>query len=341
MLDRMNETLLSRRGFLRGLAGGVGSLSAAALLAGCGDSGSVADPAKAEGRGLYVSTFLGNTLENYNVSNGGRQRSISPGFTGSIEPPGAGAMGIAFGHNDDVWVACHFQDVIEHYDLKTGNLLKRVEGIHAPYGLAIGTDGYLYATDVVSIYGLSNAPDSIQRFDANTGQFLNVVAQINTPLGVVWGPDNNLYVSTARDGIVAHPNGTITLDTSHPASDTIVRVNPTTGAVTPLVTGTKLPFDFVFRNDGTLLVTEYLNNRIQVYNSTTGASLGTFASVPAPIGIAYGPDGYLYVTTNTDLLTSQNRGKVLRLDSTTGATVNAFISDLLGAAYVRFTSPVS
>jgi hypothetical protein len=57
------------------------------------------------------------------------------------------------------------------------------------------------------------------------------------------------------------------------------------------------------------------------YNGTTGAFLGVFAAdgLTSPNGLAFGPDGNLYVV---DELTN----RVLRFDGTTGAPLGVFVS---------------
>ena len=85
-----------------------------------------------------------------------------------------------------------------------------------------------------------------------------------------------------------------------------------------------------------------LNNRVQMYNPTTGALVRTFAQVPAPIGLAYGPDGDLYIGSNSDPLgplsnpPRPNRGTVLRYNAQTGALRGIFLNMKPGLEYAAF-----
>ncbi len=71
---------------------------------------------------------------------------------------------------------------------------------------------------------------------------------------------------------------------------------------------------------GSLLVGDLIGGAIRRYDSSTGASLGVFASgggMTSPYGLAFGPDGNLYVA-EWDL-------GVLRFDGQTGAYLGVFI----------------
>ncbi|MFN0011637.1 MAG: hypothetical protein ACKVS8_08345 [Phycisphaerales bacterium] len=71
-----------------------------------------------------------------------------------------------------------------------------------------------------------------------------------------------------------------------------------------------------------LLVSSRFSNTIIRYNGQTGALVGTFASGPQlrnPNGIAYGPDGNLYVGLG-------DAGSILRYNGQTGAFMNTFVA---------------
>ena len=75
-----------------------------------------------------------------------------------------------------------------------------------------------------------------------------------------------------------------------------------------------------FGPDGNLYVTDSGGQgRVERYNGTTGAYIGTFARPSDPGGITFGPDGNLYVA---------NRGgnDVLRFNGTTGALIDTFVA---------------
>jgi DNA-binding beta-propeller fold protein YncE len=71
-----------------------------------------------------------------------------------------------------------------------------------------------------------------------------------------------------------------------------------------------------------LLVVSAFGDNLKRYDGTTGAFLGTFASgggLAQPYGLAFGPDGNLYVT-------SFASDDVKRYDGTTGAFIDTFAS---------------
>jgi streptogramin lyase len=74
-----------------------------------------------------------------------------------------------------------------------------------------------------------------------------------------------------------------------------------------------------------LLVGSSFTDSVLRYDETTGAFVGVFASgggLNSPIGLVYGPDGNLYVTS---IAVTNTRGSVLRYNGTTGAFIDAFV----------------
>jgi hypothetical protein len=339
---------MTRRRFLQGMGGGVLALTFGHGLQGCGT-----DPGTPQGINsspdMYVSTFLGNTLERHNPATGARKSSFMTGINPTVLPPGPGTAGIVFNTNGDVWIANRFQDSVFLYKHSDNSILTDAATVPAPYGIAMSPADVLYVPSAYSAYrsfysgpggtGGTLPPDTIQTFDGVTGEPRGTFAQVNNPMRLRWGTDGYLYVATAVDNIVANQNGTLTLDTTtHPNSDAILRLDGTTGAVlATVVSGLKLPYDFLFTPDGNLLVSDFLNNRVQLYNPSNGSLLGTFINnVSSPMGLAYGLDGKLYVCSNTNLLARSNIGSVLQFDAATGTPYGTFVADLPGAAYIAF-----
>ena len=197
MADQRTSSGFSRRDFLRAASGSAFALAVGGSLAGCADNGSIPIQTNDQ-HGLYVSTYLNNTVERYNATTGGREATISTGIKPNLNPPGAGSVGLAIAPDGHLWVANRFQDNVEKYDLISGNKLATISNVHAPYTLAVGTDGNLYVPNTGSNYGPPFGHDTVEKFDAVKGTTKGTFLQIDRPLGVVWGPDNNLYVSTGQ-----------------------------------------------------------------------------------------------------------------------------------------------
>jgi DNA-binding beta-propeller fold protein YncE len=131
--------------------------------------------------------------------------------------------------------------------------------------------------------------------------------------GFAFGPDGNFYVARSRD---------------------VLRYDGTTGALmntfvapgTDFVLGSRNgPFELLFTPGGDLLVAYQNSNNVVRYNGTTGADLGVFTSgktLSFPRAMAYGPDGNLYVNSQTGTYTSE----IDRFNGTTGAFMNVFVA---------------
>jgi DNA-binding beta-propeller fold protein YncE len=78
-----------------------------------------------------------------------------------------------------------------------------------------------------------------------------------------------------------------------------------------------------------LCVGSLLSNEVLRYDEATGASVGTCASeggLAEPRGIAFGPDGNLYVS-------SYSNHSILRYDGTTGVFIDAFVPSGVGGLF--------
>jgi DNA-binding beta-propeller fold protein YncE len=198
----------------------------------------------------------------------------------------------------------------------------------APFGVTVDSRGRLYAVDTFQ--------RRIQVFDGTAREFSIFPAEdhpLTSPIGIVVDKDGRIYISDSQDGIVKIFTNTddaspLTLGEGLFQRPTGLAVNQTSNEL--LVVDTKLaqvfrfdldsrklkgtfgskgteagqfnnPTNITVAGDGTLLITDSLNFRIQVF-SAEGAFQWTFGSVgdspghfARPRGIALDSDGNIYV----------------------------------------------
>jgi sugar lactone lactonase YvrE len=127
---------------------------------------------------------------------------------------------------------------------------------------------------------------------------------------IAFGPDGNLYTSTT--GLPGLP------------VDAIGRFNGTTGAyMGQFTSGQNGQVRHIAFHSGYLYVATVESNDVVRYNATTGAFVDVFVppgtgGLGVPVGLTFGPDGNLYVTSSGNA--------VLRYDSTTGAPLGTIVS---------------
>jgi streptogramin lyase len=228
----------------------------------------------------------------------------------------------------DLYVGTLNSNNVLRYDEVTGAFIDTFvspgdDGPFSARGLIIGHDGNLY------ISSFNN--NRVLRYNATTGDPVPAPGQtgatfvpqgsggLQGPAGLILGRDGNLYVSSRLNHNVLRYNGT--------TGDFIDAFVP------PAVGGLNTPRALVFGPDGNLYVVASFGaggaETVLRYDGTTGAPLPApgqteavfasgFAQDVGP-GLAFGPDGDLYVSGNA------NNG-VVRFDGATGQFTDIFVS---------------
>ena len=203
-----------------------------------------------------------------------------------------------------------------------------------------GMDFFAFApaSEGGNLYAVSRFTDQVLEYDGKTGAYLGVVIPaganpsganpLHAPWALAFGPDGNLYVA----GML---------------SANVLRYNMTTGAIDEFISnsaGLYRTEGMTFDSAGDLLVSNCasgasdaspLANEVLRFQGPNGASPG--APLPAPgqsgavfvptgggglsmaKGLAFGPDGNLYVASNATNAVDEFNG-------TTGASLGTFIS---------------
>ena len=212
------------------------------------------------------------------------------------------------GPDGNLYVSDH-STVIHRYNGRTGQFMgdfvtKATSGAAEELtGMAFGPDGNLYAS--------SKWTNEIKRYDGKSGAFIgNFVARksgrLDMPYQIAFGPGGNLYVADISSNCVKVYNG----KTGAYLRD-FVSGNGISGA-----------FSFCFGPDGLFYLSCSGSKQIKRFNGETGQFVDNYIDRTAlggdPVGIAFGPDGNLYVATMA--------GDVKRFNGKTGKFIDVFAS---------------
>jgi sugar lactone lactonase YvrE len=253
--------------------------------------------------------------------------------------PGSGGLqdrgGITFGPDGNLYVSSPSQSEIFEYDGTTGSFLRvyvsaGAGGLTSPYGIKFGSDGNLYVcssgSNQILQYEGPASPDGLP-----PGKFLSVFVntQHTFPFNFAFGPDNNLYVSCPQLDANAVSQGSF-IDRYYGLSSSLAGQFMDT-FVTNGSGGLKDSRTPLFDQQGNLDVADTTLNKVLRFQgpngSNPGAYIDTYVSTGllAPNGLAFGPDGNLYVS-------SRDANQVSRV----GGTQASFLVTLDSAS----TSPV-
>lgn len=285
----------------------------------------------AGGSNLYVADTSKNQVLRYDGTTGQFVATIAEFFYPAPKEPRPYVLsrpsGLALGSDGLLYVSSAGTKQILRFNPRTNTFVDVFIAPGGPYptpgngrydvvspsDLLFGPNGNLY---VLNEFG------RIQRFDGRTGAYLDLLQPTTYTIGgIAFGADDDLYVTV-------------------PFNDVVLRLDATTGRVLntfvpPGSGGLERPGKLAFGPDGNLYVISNATNEVLRYNGRTGAFLGVFVQgsidtpypIPggpdtglvSPTGLAFGPDGNLYVS-------SSRFRAVLRFNGKTGAFINLFVA---------------
>jgi sugar lactone lactonase YvrE len=265
---------------------------------------------------LLVSDDYNNRILAYDGTTGAFQRVFASG--GGL----MNAHTLVYGPDGNLYVASDGNGSVVRYDGTTGAPLPAPGqtgaffvpsgsgGLQEPIGITFGLD--------VNLYVDSRTNSNVLKYDGTTGAFLGQFVSpgsggLNAPNGLAFGLDGNLYVASAF-------------------SDNVLRYNGATGAFMG-VFGSPVsnPYGLTFGPDNNLYVAGAQSYSVERFDGMTGAPLpapgqtgSTFVTsrsggLEEPVGLAFGPDGNLYVS-------SSSTHNVLRYNGATGNFIGPFAS---------------
>ncbi|MHB1458771.1 MAG: chitobiase/beta-hexosaminidase C-terminal domain-containing protein [Armatimonadota bacterium] len=278
---------------------------------------------------LYVSVAGSPNVNRYIFDSTSPLTAInapSAGQTGAVfatSPSLVNVHGIAIDETGGYLYASGFaSNNVGRFDLATGAFVDILisSELSKPEKMIIGPDGNLYianctATGTISRFTKDGTPLPAP---GKTGALFAEITQVMYPSGITFGPDGKLYVANQDD------------------NNCIYRYDGTTGEFDPCVGGffansnkIWITNDVSFGSDGNLYVASIASpgwgpttGRVVCFDGATGALKSVFADRKGSLGLAWGPNGNLFVTGFWD-----GDRAIKQYDGTTGAFVSDFVPD--------------
>lgn len=257
---------------------------------------------------IFVANYLSNSVDEFTTS-GALVGTFVTGGSGGLSAP----VGAHFGPDRNLYVAD--QTAIKVYDGVTGAYLRDFAAASRPLDFAFDGGGNLYVVDNVQVskYDATGAlvrtysagvstpqgiafdslghllvtntyggayRNTVSRIDPADGSFTTFATGLGEPVGIARGADSRYYVG----------NYTYAIAYGGTNPDTVQVVEAGGGPSATWNTGGNLfgTSYLAFVGD-TLYVSSYYNDTVQMFDATTGASIGGFDSGAGshPQGIAY------------------------------------------------------
>ena len=209
---------------------------------------------------LYVATA--NAIKVYN----GHTGSYIKDFTA------ASALDFVFDASGNMYAVDGVS--VQKYDA-SGTLLKTyTDGVSTPEGIIFAPNGRLLVSNTYS----GAYANTITSLDPSNGSFSTFATGLGEPVGMTIGPDGRYYVA----------NYTFALSYGGTNPDTIQVVGAGGGSSTTWNQGGNLHgAEYLVFVGNRLFVTSYYNGTVQIFDTSSGASVGESAPFPNVLGIAY------------------------------------------------------